>query len=255
MKVGEALTEQAFWDKGWQVRHQARHVDLGQYNHYRIARFFDAYLPHGRLQALEVGAGHSIWLPYMIQKYGYSVIGLDYSRVGCEMLKANLEDCPQNAYLVIEADMFHCCFKQESFDVIFSNGLIEHFTDYPALVALFKSWLKPGGLLVTFVPNKKHIFRHVEKRLASDVYNAHVRLTPGDLLAAYQMHDLKDIKVGYLGSFFTWKYNSYAQGLKRPVLSGISKMLNLTAHTLLRTFGHEPESKAFSPIIYALGKI
>lgn len=251
---GKVLTKHSFWEGGWQFHKKAQRVNLKNYQHYRIAQFFDRHLPDSPLLAMEVGAGNSIWLPYMIEKYNYSVVGMDYSKTGCELLKVNLQPNSHLSYLVIEADMFHYCFRPYTFDVIFSNGLIEHFTDYPTLIGLFKKWLKPGGFLVTFVPNKQHFFRYIEKKLAPEVYDAHMLLSPADLLTAYQKQGMKDIQTGYLGSFFTWKYNSYARGLKRPLLLGLSRILNLSVHTLLRTSGFEPESQAFSPHVYALGR-
>jgi cyclopropane fatty-acyl-phospholipid synthase-like methyltransferase len=190
----------------------------------------------------------------MAEKYGYQVVGVDYSRVGCELLKANLVSHTDNA-LVVQGNIFQNCFCPGTFDMVFSYGFIEHFTNYSEILALFRAWLKPGGLLITLVPNKRYFFRHVERWIAPDVFDAHVPLKPKDLEDAYRQIGLEDIRSSYLGSFSTWKYVSKTEGMTQFFLRIVSRALCLPVHTLLRASGLEPESKMFSPLIFAIGKI
>lgn len=251
MAPESALTERSFWDSGW-LMHKPRTVNLKKYQEYRVTKFLDNHLPQTPSLALEVGAGNSAWLPYMAQRYGYRVVGLDYSEIGCRLLKANLREHLDRS-LIIQGDLYQDCFVPAKFDVVFSTGLVEHFTNYQDILALFASWLKPGGTLVTLVPNKRFLFRHVEKMLAPDVYKNHILFEPHQLAMAYENIGMGDISASYLGSFSTWKYNSYTKGFTRFVLQAVSRSLCAPVHTFLRSNSLEPESRQFSPIIAAVG--
>lgn len=254
MSNQQALTNKAFWDDSWKQRAPVRHVNPRRYLDYRFAKLFHAVLPRRQALALEPGAGASIWLTYMVKQFGYRVVGLDYSRLGCEMLAKNLGAARERA-LVIEGDIFQDCFPDHTFDVIFSNGLIEHFTDYLQVLRVFTRWLKPDGILLTFVPNKKYVFRHIERRIAPEVDAQHVLMEPGDLGVAYRALQLEQISAFYFGSFSTWKYTSYLKGISHRASQVASRVLCTGVQTVLRTTGAEPESKQFSPLIVAVGRV
>jgi 2-polyprenyl-6-hydroxyphenyl methylase/3-demethylubiquinone-9 3-methyltransferase len=249
----KSLVEKSFWDAGWAIE-KSRRINLHDYQSYRIARLFDQVLPRGPVRTIEIGAGNSAWLPYMTQKFNHRVIGVDYSKIGCDLLKLNLGGDLSRAS-VIQGDMFQNCFAPAVFDVVFSNGLIEHFPNYIDILSAFKQMLKPNGLLITFVPNKKYFFRHIEKRLAPDVYAAHILFEPAILATAYQKIGMSQIQAAYFGSFSTWKYNSYAHGLTKRTLQFFSRILSGPVQTFLRVSNLEPESRAFSPIIMAIGRL
>ncbi|MCS6806157.1 MAG: class I SAM-dependent methyltransferase [Acidobacteriota bacterium] len=248
-----SLTEKSYWDRKWDARAPARRLNLREYLNSRIAAMLADVLPPTPARVLEVGAADSLWLPYLGSTYGYEVVGVDYSRVGCQRLVANLAEMPGEA-MVVEGDVTQPCFAPGSFDVVFSNGFIEHFTEYGQLVALFRSWLKPRGLLITLVPNKHYAFRYVEQWIAPTQYHAHVLIEPSDLQKAYEQAGLQEIVAGYLGSFATWKYNSKAKGLTRWLLRVSAKAIGWPVHTVLRTTGWTPESRMFSPLVYAVGR-
>lgn len=254
MTVGPThLTDKSYWDHKWKLHGPARRLNPNEYLNSRIAAMLADYLPRAPARVLEVGAGGSLWLPYLARTYSYEVVGVDYSRVGCQRLVDNLRETPDKA-MVVEGDITQPCFAPSSFEVVFSNGFIEHFTDYSELIALFRSWLKPGGLLVTLVPNKHYVFRYVEQWIAPEQYHAHVLIEPSDLQQAYQQAGLQDVVADYLGSFATWKYNSKANGPARWMLRLSAKAIGWPVHAILRATGWTPESRMFSPLVYAVGR-
>lgn len=118
------------------------------------------------------GGGHdSIPLAYM----GYEVDALDCSDIALRNLIAYKESVEKYAKRklkigTIVADIVDARILANTYDVVFSCGVMEHFLDradrnqvYKILAAL----LKKGGRLVTFVPNGNHPLRTVqrEKRL------------------------------------------------------------------------------------------
>lgn len=89
----------------------------------------------------------------------------------------------------------------DSFDLVYSSGLIEHFDDTAAVVAEHIRLLKPGGKLVLAVPNLEGVQGRVFAKLARPLWNAHHVFSPNELAETLSALGLREIQSGYLGSF------------------------------------------------------
>jgi SAM-dependent methyltransferase len=158
-------------------------------------RTFREVRPGTRL--LELGSGNSIWLPYFAKRFGFLVHGLDYSPDGCAQSRAALEREGVEGE-VSNADLFDPPLDLiEAFDVVFSFGLLEHFDDTSLAVASFARYLRPGGLLVTLVPNMRGAVGLLQHVLNPKIFRLHVPLAPGDLDAAHESSNLAVRSVGF----------------------------------------------------------
>lgn len=83
---------------------------------------------------------------------GASVFGLDISTPMVEEAQSIFRG-EQRAHFIV-SDLRRIAFADDSFDIIYSMGTIEHFRDYPLAVSECYRVLKPGGLLLMGVPNK-----------------------------------------------------------------------------------------------------
>jgi SAM-dependent methyltransferase len=45
----------------------------------------------------------------------------------------------------------------DEYDVVYSNGFIEHFTDFNRALDLHVDYLRPGGTLLVMIPNKRYL--------------------------------------------------------------------------------------------------
>ena len=72
----------------------------------------------------------------------------------------------------IQGDFRTLNYKESSVEEIYCSHTLEHFTFQEAdeILALFKKWLKPGGVLFLAVPDMQMIF----KLLADDSWNEHL---------------------------------------------------------------------------------
>jgi 2-polyprenyl-3-methyl-5-hydroxy-6-metoxy-1,4-benzoquinol methylase len=72
-------------------------------------------------------------------------------------------------------DVFASSFEPTSFDVVYSIGLIEHFTGTKLVEIVQKhvDLLKPGGKAVIIVPNLRDIYGAIFKRLDRKTYDTH----------------------------------------------------------------------------------
>jgi ubiquinone/menaquinone biosynthesis C-methylase UbiE len=108
------------------------------------------------LKILEVGAGTGRD-SLMLARAGATVFILDYSE---ESLKIGAElalEAPGNLHLV-QGNAFNSPFPSETFDIVFHQGLAEHFKDPLPLLKENARLLKKGGFCLCDVPQTFHIY-------------------------------------------------------------------------------------------------
>jgi len=164
----KGLASKEFWDD----RH--RRIRLKKitpqpkkyYLDYELDRVFRRWLGSRRGQRLlEVGCGSSLWLPYFSKQFGMEVGGIDYSDVGLTLSREILR---LNA---VQGSLRKADFRdgpgpdRESFDVVFSLGLVEHFEDPELVLAILKGFVRRGGLLLTWLPNTAGVIPRINPRL------------------------------------------------------------------------------------------
>ena len=108
---------------------------------------------------LEIGCGNSILLPYLAKEFGFEVYGIDYCEDAFNPDKNLLGN----------------------FDFVCSFGVVEHFQDTSNTLKSFSEFLKPGGILITSIPNMKGATGLLHKLLNKPVYDIHVPLDKDDL--------------------------------------------------------------------------
>jgi len=97
---------------------------------------------------LDLGCGNGL-SSYMLSKNGHTVIGTDISAFF--LLDASHLQNKNLNYLVCDA--LSLPYKDESFDVVCSNELIEHLTDIPRAITEMARVLKSGGVIIIMGPN------------------------------------------------------------------------------------------------------
>lgn len=146
------------WDALW-VLHKAEPV------HERSLK--DMIRLYGRSlkgkKVLEAGAGSAIDSIVFTKMTGCKPYCLDYSTKSIAFIKKNFKKNKLKGNY-IKADIRKIPSKNNTFDIIFSHGVLEHFKEPQKIIAEQKRILKKNGLLVIGVPEtyslytiKKHI--------------------------------------------------------------------------------------------------
>lgn len=150
---------------------------------------------------LEVGCGNSVWLPYLAHKTGAAVAGIDYSEQGCELVRQRLaiEGVEGKIFCV---DMFEADTTQVGqYDFVYSLGVVEHFTDLEKVLSKLLSFVAPGGVLFTEVPNLRSIHGLLSWIWQPELLAKHELVSKGQLIRAYKRLGLTDVSARYAGLF------------------------------------------------------
>ncbi len=125
----------------------------------RILRALDGVFdPKGKL-VLEVGAGTGRD-SQALAELGATVVTLDYADSAIRLISGLVARVPH--LYAVQGDAFAPPFRPGSFDLVFHQGLLEHFRDPLPLLQANVALLKPGGLLLIDVPQRYHLYTLVK---------------------------------------------------------------------------------------------
>jgi len=161
MGLNKRISTRQHWEAFWQRKHEVQKV---YDNSERIVGHIRSIINdlNGK-KILEVGAGTGRD-SFLLAEAGAEVTVLDYADNSLLIIKKILHDAPVKLDL-IKGDAFQLPFKTNSFDLVFHQGLLEHFEDpQPILNENFRI-LKTNGLLLVDVPQKYHFYTLIKKIL------------------------------------------------------------------------------------------
>jgi cyclopropane fatty-acyl-phospholipid synthase-like methyltransferase len=108
---------------------------------------------------------------YLAKEFGYRVSGIDYS----DSMPYVRENLRFNG--ICDAELFHCDLFQfvppRQYDLVFSQGFVEHFDDYALVVRKHEVLAAPDGLVVIIVPNLTHLHRVLCGHFAPEILSVH----------------------------------------------------------------------------------
>jgi SAM-dependent methyltransferase len=205
---------------------------------------------------LEVGCGGSRWLPYFDCFLNCEVWGIDYSLKGLHLAKRNL--LATSACRLVLGDFFdERLLPKNYFDLIYSLGFIEHFDTPDSVTERFLDLLKPGGIVVTVIPNFVGPYGTLQKLVDDRVYRKHIVMNRYELDRTHYTQGLFEhtsacffgcfgpgvVNFGRLNSPF-WKIGRFIY----PAISFCQQSVCWTLHSLHCDF----ESQFASPYILGI---
>jgi 2-polyprenyl-3-methyl-5-hydroxy-6-metoxy-1,4-benzoquinol methylase len=208
---------------------------------------------------VEVGAGGSIILPYLGREFGFHVVGLDYSTTGCLLAEQNLQREGVKGD-VLCADVFDLPAEvMGQADVVVSFGVVEHFADPADCMRACSRLLKPGGVMVTTVPNMAGLVGQLQRLLDPAVFQRHVALDVARLRDAHERAGMTVLDTRYVLfiNLGVVNINEAPPGVGRAmrgaaltVLKGITGVLWFFEQTL----GALPPNALTSPYVFCLAR-
>jgi SAM-dependent methyltransferase len=195
----------AHWDRMWESEGWPDDVDphsLSVWGHRdRLLHQTFQKILRGRppgSKVLELGCARSAWLPYLAREFGFSLFGLDYSELGAAQAAERLRRCGLPAEIRC-ADLFAPPADwMGAFDLVVWFGVAEHFEDTTAAIRAASRYLKPGGLMITEIPNMSGAVGWLQRWANKPIYDIHVPLTVPQLTTHHERAGLHVVAATYV---------------------------------------------------------
>lgn len=173
MSLPQNLEDRAgtqFWNERWASLPPFRPYEGAVFETHSVLKNF-LRASTGR-SAIEIGCVPGNYLVYLNKEFGYTVSGIDYSD-RLDYVEANLAYHKVPVGRLINADLFKFV-PDERYDLVFSHGFVEHFSDPQSVLTKHADLAKPGGLVVIIIPNLTHLHRFLCSTFDRANYKAHV---------------------------------------------------------------------------------
>jgi len=214
-----------------------------------------------KAQVVEIGSAPGDFLVKFSKQYDCVPYGVEYSDVGVGLNRATFERHGFDPNNVIHADFFDEKFRRqyfERFDVVFSKGFIEHFTDMQPLLDRHLDLLKPGGYLLVDVPNFRGVNLPLAKLFDRGAIPRHnIEIMRSDVFEKlFNRPDLEKIACGYYGTFSFYLFTSDRHSrVRQRALDACHKLQPILNLTFRSVFGRKRvECGAFSPFLQYIGR-
>ena len=224
---------------------------------------YPTYLPkkHG-LKFLELGSAPGTNLVRMKEEFHYEPYGIEYTKNG---VKQNRDLFIRNG--IDPNNVIHDDFLSDAvaakytntFDIVYSGGLIEHFTNVGEVIDRHVDLVAPGGLLVVGIPNLRGMNYALTKIVNGpilDVHNLSI-MDKGVFCSLFDRGSLEPLYCDYYGTinlqlFFT--DNRYFKNIVDRVFNTGQLFLNLLLNRTLMERSARLENKYTSPYLIYIGR-
>lgn len=120
-------------------------------------------------RVLEPGCGTGRFSRLLAQEHpNWTVTALDLSPEARRFFGAGAGRLPNVDF--VEGDLFALPFEDDTFDIVFNEGVVEHFPNYQLAINEMARVLAPGGLMVVAVPNLRNVWHTRHKAAVGDAY-------------------------------------------------------------------------------------
>ncbi len=238
---GKKLTTKEYWDEGYK-----NYSFLEMSLNYPIVKKLYKHFPKSNGESVfEIGCFPGRFL-YHFGKLGYYLNGLDQTEYLLEMI----EWFKKNNFkigLFQKEDLFKIK-KDDKYDVVFSSGFIEHFSNFEEIIQIHADLVKENGRLFITTPNfsgiiqkklhlwldKKNLNKHNTKSMNPEIWK--------DILIK-KGFDI--IEYGYTGGFNFWVGNEERN---------IFKIVIIKILRILSKINVYPNHRSYSPEIFIIAQ-
>ena len=235
------------WSEAWKKSKRPKWLKRHPLFYYQFDKLMKEHIKKGS-KFLEIGCGGGKFLVYFSQQFNCDVTGIDFSPVGCQLAKKNLELSGLFGTVVYE-DVFNCrTISKQSFDVVFSGGFIEHFDNTELVLARHIDFLKPGGLLVIELPNMKGLHGFIFKFLNQTYFQQIKSLPAEDVVQYLQKLGMKIKNSSYICPFLL------EGGGKPKLIQPFFYLFNCFLYLLFRPFKMFPRSEKLCAYIVVIAQ-
>jgi len=143
---------------------------------------------------------------------------------------------------------------------VVSFGVAEHFNDTAACISALSLFLKPGGMLVTNIPNMVGSIGAIQKMVNKPVYDIHQLIDPLILREAHERVGLEVIECDYFMSTSYGVNNlagvstNSAGGFLKKVFLGVMARVSIAIWAIEEKVGEFTPRKFASPYVNCIAR-
>jgi 2-polyprenyl-3-methyl-5-hydroxy-6-metoxy-1,4-benzoquinol methylase len=259
----DRLTTMTEWDhwSGVEIPHSKAHLFINAHERELWQRIIPKYIPSSTSgDIIEIGSAPGIYAARLASQLGATPWGLEYTPSGARINKGYFEQLGYPSSNVIEGDFFDdniISALREKFDVVMSNGFIEHFENPSAVVKRHLELVKPGGFVLITIPNFVGLYSILGRFIGPNYRNIHNLdvMHLENFRRAMKHENVSEVVCQHLGMLHLIFDPRPTSGLKKFIFTAV---LNVEAviHKVrsLLPFAPEFNSAFFSPYLVYVGR-
>ncbi len=183
---------------------------------------------------IEIGAYPGRYLAYLSARNDLKATALDFNSDE-KKIKDAFGVMEGHLTEVIQADFLKYSTKK-NYDLVFSNGFIEHFENFEEILDRHNDYLKPGGAMMIMIPNKRYLRKYYGLLLDRENLKAHnLKSMKLSVFKKFAIRNKLNIKyLSYYGGFAYRVHQplNFAQKVIYKITRSVFKQINpfLTKH-------------------------
>jgi len=234
------------WESVWRNTKTVHGFSRYNYYDFRLADLFQSLAGPGS-RVIEIGCGGSRWVSFFDRILRCESWGIDYSPEGLRLTKRQSAG-RESLVRLIQGDFFdESSLPHEYFDMVYSGGFVEHFSETAVVTSRIAQILRPGGKVVTMIPNFVAIYGLLQRAANRGVFHKHIIMDEILLDSAHSAGGLTPVMPAHFWGCFCPGVVNYGR-LGRVVGLPI-KVLQQAICWTLHALHSDAESRLTSPFI------
>lgn len=221
------LTGKEYWEGMYQQNFRLLNaISNGRlfqsYYHFAFRNILTRFIKVQRHQSvIEIGCAPGNYLIKFYRFFGLTPFGVEYAPKGFQETIQNFQRNGLPEKNIILADFFDERFQKENtekYDIVFSAGFIEHFSDPLDVLKKQIQLIRPGGLLICLIPNVKYVNEWLSSKELVALHNQSIMSEKAMRELCIQIPGTTLLYNNYFGGIFNFGLLNIENSLGRKIV-------------------------------------
>lgn len=251
MRESNKLTEQKYWRDSWKkIKLPARYF-YENYSHIIISDLIDKFISPEYKTFLEIGGCPGRWADYFYTKHRMVCDSMDYDEDNVKLTQENYKILGIEGKAFVDDITHENINPLKKYDVVLSDGLVEHFIDSREIFKNHLKYLKKEGLLIIGVPNIKRSWFYDYFSKNASGYSGYRHVSIEELKEYTINNNLSILFCGYIGVFNPGLVNT---GNFNFLMKNAFTVVDIFSSFFMGALKIRKESSILSPYIFLIAK-
>ena len=206
--------EKAHWEKNWESSITPKPLSLlNIFNRDALSLLMKKCGTKPQPTVIEIGCVPGKYLYHLEQRLSATCHGFDYSETGCKAAVQFLRSQQSQVQIHCQDVLMHPPDPSLRAQLVYSIGVVEHFSDPSGMIRAHLSPLDAGGIALILLPNYSGLNRTIQARLDPDNLKIHNLAT--------MTHDFWE---RHARNFPQYQFKTYQQGHLNPWMYSLQKL-------------------------------